>query len=182
MLYYYYFFFFLIFFPNENLFVVPHPMNVSMAGIHTVQFKLCYFFVLSYLIILCGNHLTILSALLICLVILQPRVDDLMESKLGKKSSSKSLFYEVPLGYSIEDIRPNGDIKKFQSAEYANVSFWLLNLDDLFLDECFEFFYIELHDPDIYISENIAVRSKTILTSLTGLWSTSFDVQKQTVN
>ncbi|CAA2969989.1 Hypothetical predicted protein [Olea europaea subsp. europaea] len=49
-----------------------------------------------------------------------PRVDDLMESKLGKKSSSKSLFYEVPLGYSIEDIRPNGDIKKFQSAEYTN--------------------------------------------------------------
>ncbi|CAI9761831.1 unnamed protein product [Fraxinus pennsylvanica] len=49
-----------------------------------------------------------------------PRVDDLMESKGGKKSSSKSLFYEAPLGYSVEDIRPNGGIEKFQSAEYSN--------------------------------------------------------------
>ncbi|CAI9779275.1 unnamed protein product [Fraxinus pennsylvanica] len=49
-----------------------------------------------------------------------PRVDDLMESEGGKKSSNKSLFYEAPLGYSIEDIRPNGGIKKFQSAEYSN--------------------------------------------------------------
>ncbi|EXB44954.1 hypothetical protein L484_026543 [Morus notabilis] len=47
-----------------------------------------------------------------------------MESKGGKKkSSSKSLFYEAPLGYSIEDIRPNGGIKKFRSAAYSNVSF-----------------------------------------------------------
>lgn len=48
-----------------------------------------------------------------------------MESKGGKKkssSSSKSLFYEAPLGYSIEDIRPNGGIKKFRSAAYSNVS------------------------------------------------------------
>ncbi|GMN38894.1 hypothetical protein TIFTF001_008121 [Ficus carica] len=37
-----------------------------------------------------------------------------------KKSSSKSLFYEAPLGYSIEDIRPNGGIKKFRSAAYSN--------------------------------------------------------------
>ncbi|KAG8639053.1 hypothetical protein MANES_14G094100v8, partial [Manihot esculenta] len=48
-------------------------------------------------------------------------LDDLMESKGGKKSSSsKSLFYEAPLGYSIEDIRPNGGIKKFRSAAYSN--------------------------------------------------------------
>ncbi|KAI9077600.1 hypothetical protein K1719_040437 [Acacia pycnantha] len=47
---------------------------------------------------------------------------DLMESKGGKKksSSSKSLFYEAPLGYSIEDVRPNGGIKKFRSAAYSN--------------------------------------------------------------
>ncbi|MBA0556343.1 hypothetical protein Goshw_029531 [Gossypium schwendimanii] len=47
-----------------------------------------------------------------------------MESKGGKKksSSSKSLFYEAPLGYSIEDVRPNGGIKKFRSAAYSNVS------------------------------------------------------------
>ncbi|XP_013585365.1 PREDICTED: uncharacterized protein LOC106294357 [Brassica oleracea var. oleracea] len=44
-----------------------------------------------------------------------------MESKYGKKkssSSSSSLFYEAPLGYSIEDVRPNGGIKKFKSSLY----------------------------------------------------------------
>jgi S-adenosyl-l-methionine decarboxylase leader peptide len=46
-----------------------------------------------------------------------------MESKGGKKkSSSSSLDYEAPLGYSIEDVRPAGGIKKFQSAAYSNVS------------------------------------------------------------
>ncbi|RDX90779.1 hypothetical protein CR513_27324, partial [Mucuna pruriens] len=53
-----------------------------------------------------------------------------MESKGGKKksssSSSKSLFYEAPLGYSIEDVRPNGGIKKFRSAAYSNVFTTLL--------------------------------------------------------
>ncbi|KAM7510218.1 hypothetical protein LguiB_009093 [Lonicera macranthoides] len=52
------------------------------------------------------------------------RLNDLMESKGGKKkssSSSKSLFYEAPLGYSIEDVRPHGGIKKFRSAAYSNV-------------------------------------------------------------
>ncbi|KAK4423638.1 hypothetical protein Salat_1946700 [Sesamum alatum] len=50
-----------------------------------------------------------------------PRLDVLMESNSGKKkSSSKSFFYEAPLGYSIEDIRPNGGIKKFRSAAYSN--------------------------------------------------------------
>ena len=50
-----------------------------------------------------------------------------MESKGGKKksSSSKSLFYEAPLGYSIEDVRPNDGIKKFRSAAYCNASFSL---------------------------------------------------------
>ncbi|PPE02598.1 hypothetical protein GOBAR_DD00371 [Gossypium barbadense] len=45
-----------------------------------------------------------------------------METKGGRKksSSSKSLFYEAPLGYSIEDVRPNGGIKKFRSAAYSN--------------------------------------------------------------
>ena len=48
-----------------------------------------------------------------------------METKGGKKksSSSNSLQYEVPLGYSIEDIRPNGGIEKFRSAAYSNVRF-----------------------------------------------------------
>ncbi|KAG6482353.1 hypothetical protein ZIOFF_058984 [Zingiber officinale] len=43
-----------------------------------------------------------------------------MESKGGKKSSSSSLQYEAPLGYLIEDVRPYGGIKKFQSAGYSN--------------------------------------------------------------
>ncbi|KAK4393250.1 hypothetical protein Sango_1795800 [Sesamum angolense] len=52
----------------------------------------------------------------------QGKLNDLMESKGGKKksSSSKSLFYEAPLGYSIEDVRPHGGIKKFRSAAYSN--------------------------------------------------------------
>ncbi|GAB2297104.1 hypothetical protein Dimus_031203 [Dionaea muscipula] len=56
--------------------------------------------------------------LIICLL------DELMESKGGEKksSSSKSLFYEAPLGYSIEDVRPNGGVKKFRSAAYSNCS------------------------------------------------------------
>lgn len=57
----------------------------------------------------------------------QAGLNVLMESKGGKKksSSSKSLFYEAPLGYSIEDIRPNGGIKKFRSAAYSNVSLFM---------------------------------------------------------
>ncbi|KAE9615441.1 putative S-adenosyl-l-methionine decarboxylase leader peptide [Lupinus albus] len=47
-----------------------------------------------------------------------------MESKGGKKKSSSSskssIFYEAPLGYCIEDVRPNGGIKKFRSAAYSN--------------------------------------------------------------
>ncbi|OEL16999.1 hypothetical protein BAE44_0021981 [Dichanthelium oligosanthes] len=47
--------------------------------------------------------------------------DVLMESKGGKKSSSsRSMMYEAPLGYSIEDVRPAGGVKKFQSAAYSN--------------------------------------------------------------
>lgn len=48
-----------------------------------------------------------------------------METKGGKKSSSSSSrsFYEAPLGYSIEDVRPDGGIKKFKSAAYSNVCF-----------------------------------------------------------
>ncbi|KAL0015209.1 hypothetical protein SO802_002278 [Lithocarpus litseifolius] len=54
------------------------------------------------------------------------RLNELMESKGGKKKSSSSssskssLFYEAPLGYSIEDIRPAGGIKKYRSAAYSN--------------------------------------------------------------
>jgi hypothetical protein len=57
-------------------------------------------------------------------------VDVLMETKGGKKkssSSSGSKQYEVPLGYIIEDVRPNGGIEKFRSAAYSNVSPFFLN-------------------------------------------------------
>ncbi|KAK8351065.1 hypothetical protein V6Z12_A05G008400 [Gossypium hirsutum] len=53
----------------------------------------------------------------------QVSVNVVMETKGGKKkssSSSSSLQYEAPLGYSIEDIRPNGGIEKFRSAAYSN--------------------------------------------------------------
>ncbi|CAN6832380.1 unnamed protein product, partial [Brassica oleracea var. botrytis] len=54
-----------------------------------------------------------------------------MESKYGKKkssSSSSSLFYEAPLGYSIEDVRPNGGIKKFKSLSTpTSISAWFPN-------------------------------------------------------
>lgn len=51
-------------------------------------------------------------------------VDDLMETKGGKKKSSSSssrIQYEAPLGYIIEDVRPNGGIEKFRTAAYSNV-------------------------------------------------------------
>ncbi|KAL5840133.1 hypothetical protein ACOSQ4_012741 [Xanthoceras sorbifolium] len=52
-------------------------------------------------------------------------VNVMMETKGGKKKSSSSsssspMQYEAPLGYSIEDVRPNGGIKKFRSAAYSN--------------------------------------------------------------
>lgn len=57
----------------------------------------------------------------------QGGLNDLMESKGGKKSSNKSLFYEAPLDYIIEDVRPYGGIKKFRSAAYSNVSFYFIS-------------------------------------------------------
>ena len=48
----------------------------------------------------------------------------MMESKAGNNKSKSSLFYEAPLGYSIEDVRPFGGIKKFKSSVYSNVSFF----------------------------------------------------------
>ncbi|PHT34668.1 putative methyltransferase PMT7 [Capsicum baccatum] len=50
------------------------------------------------------------------------KVNDRMESKGGKKTSSKSSLYEAPLGYSIEDVQPNGGINKFKFASYSNES------------------------------------------------------------
>ncbi|CAA6670082.1 unnamed protein product [Spirodela intermedia] len=41
---------------------------------------------------------------------------------LGDDDSSSSRFpsYEAPIGYGIEDVRPHGGIRKFQSAAYSN--------------------------------------------------------------
>lgn len=59
-----------------------------------------------------------------------------MESKGGKKSSSsRSMMYEAPLGYSIEDVRPAGGVKKFQSAAYSNVK--IHHNDTLHSTSCF---------------------------------------------
>lgn len=69
-----------------------------------------------------------------------------METKGGKKksssSSSKSLFYEAPLGYSIEDVRPNGGIKKFRSAAYSNVSFGLMYIYKSYRCQCFVYYLV----------------------------------------
>ncbi|EFJ06768.1 hypothetical protein SELMODRAFT_134748 [Selaginella moellendorffii] len=40
----------------------------------------------------------------------------------SSKSKRDSVQYESPLGYKIEDIRPDGDIEKFRCAAYSNVS------------------------------------------------------------
>ncbi|KEH21807.1 S-adenosylmethionine decarboxylase proenzyme [Medicago truncatula] len=48
-----------------------------------------------------------------------------MESKGGKKkssSSNSSFLYEAPLGYIIEDVRPNGGVEKFKSPDYSNMT------------------------------------------------------------
>ena len=69
-------------------------------------------------------------------LVMTERVNELMmESKGGNKksSSSSSLFYEAPLGYSIEDVRPNGGIKKFKSSVYSNVTFFFPIILLLFL-------------------------------------------------
>ncbi|KAK8493560.1 hypothetical protein V6N11_021212 [Hibiscus sabdariffa] len=65
-----------------------------------------------------------------------------MESKGGKKRSSSSssnttLFYEAPLGYINEDVRPNGGIEKFRSAAYSNVIVRFLSSAGFFLRSTF---------------------------------------------
>ncbi|RDX75409.1 S-adenosylmethionine decarboxylase proenzyme, partial [Mucuna pruriens] len=49
-------------------------------------------------------------------------VNVVMDTKRNHSSSISSLDYEVPLGYCIEDVRPNGGIEKFQSPAYSNVT------------------------------------------------------------
>ncbi|KAK1309994.1 hypothetical protein QJS10_CPA08g01716 [Acorus calamus] len=44
------------------------------------------------------------------------------DSSSSSSSISSSLFYEAPLGYSIEYVRPYGGIKKFKSAAYSNIA------------------------------------------------------------
>lgn len=52
---------------------------------------------------------------------LNERLNVVMETKGGRKKSSSSCpQYETPLGYKIEDVRPNGGIEKFRSAAYSN--------------------------------------------------------------
>lgn len=91
--------------------------------------------------------------------------NDLMESKGGKKkssssSSSKSLFYEAPLGYSIEDVRPHGGIKKFRSAAYSNVCSYVLHCH-----VCFSMSSVCWLMTNIFFLSSTTVRSKAILSS-----------------
>lgn len=87
----------------------------------------------------------------------------LMETKGGKKSSSsssKSQFYEAPLGYSIEDVRPNGGIKKFRSAAYSNVSFMLpillMQPITIYFFSCEKFPYVDTYAVFSYVSMQCA--------------------------
>ncbi|PHU07570.1 hypothetical protein BC332_24059, partial [Capsicum chinense] len=57
------------------------------------------------------------------------KVNDLVESNGGKKTSSKSSLYEAPLGYSIDDVRSSSGIKKFRSAAYSNIIVQVLLAD-----------------------------------------------------
>ncbi|KAJ4954965.1 hypothetical protein NE237_011748 [Protea cynaroides] len=59
-----------------------------------------------------------------------------MESKGGqRKSNSSSREYEVPLGYVIEDVRPNEKkIEKIRSAAYSNIRIKLIS--------CSAFYYV----------------------------------------
>lgn len=96
-----------------------------------------------------------------------------MESKGGKKkssssSSSNSQFYEAPLGFIIEDVRPNGGIKKFRSAAYSNVSFFV---DDVVVHASNSLHYWSLFqelrvNSNFFLFLRCAVRSQTILTFL----------------
>ncbi|KAK7360447.1 hypothetical protein VNO77_02440 [Canavalia gladiata] len=49
-------------------------------------------------------------------------LNEIREHKGGKKkssNSSKSLFYEAPLGYSLEDVRPNKEMKDSCCKKYG---------------------------------------------------------------
>ncbi|KAL8096206.1 hypothetical protein AgCh_037239 [Apium graveolens] len=57
------------------------------------------------------------------------KIEKLEDVKMGKlkvfnvlmeTKTNSSVQYETPLGYCIEDIRPNGGIKKFRSAAYSD--------------------------------------------------------------
>jgi hypothetical protein len=57
-------------------------------------------------------------------------------------------MYEAPLGYKIEDVRPAGGIKKFQSAAYSNVSAKRFYLQTLLID-AFHTLLSTDHVPDL---------------------------------
>lgn len=70
-------------------------------------------------------------------------------------------MYEAPLGYKIEDVRPAGGIKKFQSAAYSNVSTkrfkqHTLNNKNIYI---YELWFLML----IWFIFSFAVRSQAIL-------------------
>jgi membrane-bound acyltransferase YfiQ involved in biofilm formation len=77
------------------------------------------------------------------------------------------MMYEAPLGYSIEDVRPAGGVKKFQSAAYSNVK--IHHNDTLHSTSCF-IFILPLVLLEMLLTASmfscVAVRKEAILISL----------------
>jgi len=97
--------------------------NIDFYVVFTFNIDL---YVFKYFVIMISLQFKTYFVVDFCLIPLTERcVNELMESKGGKKksssSSSSSFLYEAPLGYIIEDVRPNGGVEKFKSADYSNV-------------------------------------------------------------
>ncbi|CBI36591.3 unnamed protein product, partial [Vitis vinifera] len=114
--------------PINTLFPFLSFSHKSSYLLHTVQFfssSVCSLSKKALLGFLCFGSSSPLAFVFFSLYFSETKkqsVDVVMETKGGKKksSSSSSLQYEVPLGYIIEDVRPNGGIEKFRSAAYSN--------------------------------------------------------------
>lgn len=143
-----------------------------MDGLEDYPNTICWlnlYFRISHFLLLVLFVSCVSGFIWVCLIIfsvdcVDAGLNDLMESKGGKKksssSSSKSIFYEAPLGYSIEDVRPNGGIKKFRSAAYSNVYF----LSDA-VNSCICFVWFNTQSNTVY-HVLYAVRSQTFLISI----------------
>ncbi|KAL7232119.1 hypothetical protein ACSBR2_010187 [Camellia fascicularis] len=105
--------------PFSLLFLSPLSVALTRQWLSVIDPLFCLVFLH---LLMEGLFAVLLLLSILSALTLRRGLDVLMETKGGKKksSSSKSLFYEAPLGYSIEDLRPHGGIKKFRSAAYSN--------------------------------------------------------------